>query len=424
MKTFVLDTNILLHDPSSILSFEEHTVVIPMAVVEELDNFKKGSLEINHNAREATRILDHLRTEGKLLEGVKTEDGGTVKVAADLSPEIEKLKPDDRILQCALGSKKKGVQVVLVTKDVNLRIKADARDVVAEDYTTDSSDQTYTGMATLPGDESDISAVYDGGLAVEEVYPNQFITVENQNKPGHTALGRIHSDGTNHVLRPLAKEKMNPMGIKPRNREQQCMLDIMMDPDIKLVTVTGPAGCGKTLLALAAGLAQTMEEELYQRVLVCRPIVPMGNDVGFLPGDLDAKLAPYMQPIFDNVEFIASCNPKRAALTPGQLIEAGYLSVEPLTFIRGRSLPNVLLIADEAQNMTPKEVKALVTRIGEGSKVILCGDPDQIDSAYLDKYSNGLSYVVERFKNEKIAGHITLIKGERSELSELASKIL
>jgi PhoH-like ATPase len=424
MKTFVLDTNIILHDPAAILSFEEHTVVIPMAVVEELDNFKKGSLEINHNAREATRILDHLRTEGKLLEGVKTEEGGTVKVAADLNVEIEKLKPDDRILQCALNSKKKGVQVVLVTKDVNLRIKADARDVVAEDYSTDASDQTYTGMSSLPGDEGDIEAIFNGGLALEEVYPNQFVTLENQNKTNHTALGRVHSDGTNHVLRPLNKEAMNPMGIRPRNREQQCMLDLMMDPNIKLVTVTGPAGCGKTLLALAASLAQTMEEELYQRVLVCRPIVPMGNDVGFLPGDLDAKLAPYMQPIFDNVEFIASCNPKRAALTPGQLIEAGYLSVEPLTFIRGRSLPGVILIADEAQNLTPKEVKALVTRIGEGSKVILCGDPDQIDSAYLDKYSNGLSYVVERFKNEKIAGHITLVKGERSELSELASKLL
>lgn len=421
-KKFVVDTNVILHDSDSLLCFEDNTVVIPMGVVEELDTFKKGNLEINHNARKAARTLDQLRSKGKLLDGVFLEEtGGTIQVLPDANAGIANLKVDDRILQCALGLTG---PVTLVTKDINLRIKADALGINAEDYTTDSSDQTYSGMATLQGVGADLDAIFSGGLPIENVYPNQFITLENQEKPGHTALGRVHSEKGDLTLRPLSKESMSPMGIRPRNREQQCAFDILMDPNIRLVTMTGPAGCGKTLIALAAALAQTMEDELYQRVLVCRPIVPMGNDVGFLPGDLESKLLPYMQPIYDNVEFIASCNPKRAALTPAQLVEAGYLSIEPLTFIRGRSLPNVLLIADEAQNMTPKEVKALITRIGEGSKIILAGDPDQIDSAYLDKYSNGLSYVVERFRNQGIAGHVTLVKGERSELSELASQLL
>ena len=425
-KKFVLDTNILLHSAESILSFAEHEVVIPMAVVEELDTFKKGNLEINHNAREATRILDNLRRQGKLLEGVVIEEtGGIVRVVPDQNEDVEKLRPDDRILKCAL---RLGTKVTLVTKDVNLRIKADALALNAEDYTTDSTDTTYTGMTTLGGNVEDLNSVFTGGLEMggvaKEPYPNQFVTLENEENPNHTVLARALSERNRVTLVPLAKENMNPMGIRPRNREQQCALDILMDPKVKLVTMTGTSGCGKTLLALAAALAQTMELEAYQRVLVCRPIVPMGNDVGFLPGDLDSKLLPYMQPIYDNVEFIASQNPKRAALTPTQLIEAGYLTIEPLTFIRGRSLPNVILIADEAQNMTPKEVKALITRIGDGSKIILVGDPDQIDSPYLDKYSNGLSYVVERFRNQPIAGHVTLTKGERSELSELASQIL
>ena len=436
-KVFVLDTNVLLHDPKAIFHFQEHDVVIPIVVIEEIDHFKKDQTEVGRNARNVSRFMDRLRAQGSLSKGVKMEGGGILKVdvtqhAFDIQFfSLDKHKVDNHILGCAQELLKvRKEKVVLVTKDTNLRIKADAMGLQAEDYTTDrvELEELYTGTDTWEVSPEKVDLLFDGGLAPEEgkeLFPNQFVTLVDQHNPSHTALSRYHPG--DKLLKPMKRLEMPPWGVKPRNREQQFALDLLLDDSVQVVTLVGKAGTGKTLLAIAAGLQQVVDEERYNRLLVSRPVMPMGRDLGFLPGDVEEKLRPYMQPIYDNLDFIVAANMemrRRVSMTSGQLEEGGYLSVEPLTYIRGRSIPNQYIIVDEAQNLTPHEVKTILTRAGDGTKVVLTGDPYQIDNPYVDASTNGLSFLAEHFKSLDLSGHITLMKGERSRMAELASNLL
>jgi len=436
-KVFVLDTNVLLHDPQAIFHFQEHDVVIPIVVIEEIDNFKKDQTEIGRNARSVSRQMDKLRTRGSLSQGVTMDGGGILQVDVNSYQaevgffSLDKHKADNQILACArelLKSRKE--KVVLVTKDTNLRIKADAVGLTAEDYTTDKVEleELYTGTTQWIVDSTTVDLLYDGGVIPGEgqkLYPNQFVTLVDRANDSHTALGRYHAP-EGRVL-PLRRMEAPPWGLKARNREQQFALELLLDDSIQVVTLLGKAGTGKTLLAIAAGLQQVVDDERYNKLLVSRPVMPMGRDLGFLPGDVGEKLRPYMQPIYDNLDFIVAANlemRRRSTMTPAQLEEGGYLSVEPLTYIRGRSIPNQYIIVDEAQNLTPHEVKTILTRAGDGTKIVLTGDAYQIDNPYVDASTNGLSYLAEHFKHLDISGHVTLMKGERSTMAELASNLL
>ena len=435
-KVFVLDTNVLLHDPMAIFHFQEHEIVIPIVVIEEIDTFKKDQNDLGRNARAVSRHLDKLRATGTLSQGVPLEGGGSLKVDVtahpmDLMLGLDKYKADNQILACALElMNQRKEKVVMVSKDTNLRIKADALGLLAEDYTTDmvAVDELYTGTFTMTVDPAQVDMLFDGGLLPEEGHrlsPNQFVTLLDRSNDTHTALGRYYAaDGRIH---PLKRMEAPPWGIKPRNREQQFALELLLDDSVQVVTLLGKAGTGKTLLAMAAGLQQVVDEERFNKLLVSRPVMPMGRDLGFLPGDINEKLRPYMQPIYDNLDFIVAANleqRRRSSMTPAQLEEGGYMAVEPLTYIRGRSIPNQFIVVDEAQNLTPHEVKTILTRAGDGTKIVLTGDPGQIDNPYVDASTNGLSYLAEHFKQLELSGHVTLVKGERSKMAELASNLL
>jgi PhoH-like ATPase len=436
-KVFVLDTNVLLHDPDSIRNFQEHEVVLPIVVIEEIDNFKKDPSEVGRNARTVSRLLDQMRQRGSLNQGITLESGGVLKVDIEIHEleigilSADKHKADNQILACALHLlRTRKEKTILVTKDTNLRIKADALGITAEDYTTDrvEIDEFFTGTSIQTVSSQQIDDLYDHGLTLNSptlLYPNEFVTLVNETNPNHMALAR--ATGTEGLLKPLRRLEVPPWGIKPRNREQQFALELLLDPAVQVITLIGKAGTGKTLLAIAAGLQQVVDDEKYNKLLVSRPIVPMGRDIGFLPGDIGDKVKPFMQPIYDNLEFISAANVdqrRRTTMTASQLEESGYMNIEPLTYIRGRSIPNQYMIVDESQNLTPHEVKTILTRAGDGTKVIFTGDPNQIDNPYVDASSNGLTYLAERFRNLPIAGHVTLVKGERSELAEIASNIL
>jgi PhoH-like ATPase len=438
MKTFVLDTNVLLHDPFALFRFQENSIIIPITVIEEVDRFKKDMNETGRNARQVSRYLDDLRQKGSLSSGIGLESGGTVRVALFdeeirrlIPPELNEQRADNRILAIALDAKNKSgkVPVILVTKDTNLRIKADAVGLKAEDYESDkvSIEELYTGFTVLDVTPETVDRFYGQGWAEtdENLMPNQYVVLRDAGNPSHTGLAKFVA--AQKRLVPVARiGKEGIWSIHPRNREQTCALDALLDDTIKLVTLVGKAGTGKTLLAIAAGLHKTAEESMFNRLLVSRPVFPMGKDLGFLPGDIEEKLAPWMQPIFDNVELLLSGHEaeKRHSRGYRELMAMGILEIEPLTYIRGRSIPNQFLIVDEAQNLTPHEIKTIVTRAGDGTKVILTGDPYQIDNPYVDSSSNGLTYLVERFKGQEIAAHITMMKGERSALAELAANLL
>jgi len=435
-KTYVLDTNVLLHDPTAIFAFDDNHVIIPIVVIEEIDSQKKRQDSVGRNAREVSRYLDDLRDKGKLYEGVALEKGGTLRVElnhqdGDLLPlGLDKKKPDNRILATAIGlSRDSEIEkpVILVTKDINMRVKSDALGVEAEDYETNkvNIDELYVGLTNLKVDSKLIDQLYsEKEINLEQdFYPNEFILLEDNLGSSQSALCRY--DDKSGVVKPLIFQKPECWGIKPRNKEQQCAFDLLLNDEIKLITLVGKAGTGKTLLALAAGLEKVVEEKSFKRLLVTRPIVPMGNDLGYLPGDKDEKLRPWMQPIFDNMEFLVGGQRDEDASDIIQdLQDMNLIEMEALTYIRGRSIPQQFIIVDEAQNLTPHEIKTIITRVGEDTKIILTGDPYQIDHPYLDSNSNGLTYLVERFKEEKIAGHITLHKGERSTLAELAASVL
>lgn len=439
-KVFILDTNVLLHDPNALLRFEDNDVVLPITVIEELDRFKKKSEMIGRNARQASRLLDTLRQQGHLTEGISLSNGGTARVALcheetlqELPPELGGGQGDNAILAVALELKRQSQHpVVAISKDTNLRIKANALGLQAEDYETDKVDveELYTGIAELSVETAQIDRFYhDKGMPSPSPFlPNQAVMLIDRNNSSHTALALF--DSATQQLQPLAAlGHMGISNIRARNREQKFALELLLRDSIPLVTLVGKAGTGKTLLAIAAGLAQVADERRYSRLLISRPVVPMGRDLGYLPGDVTEKLTPWMQPLYDNFDLILgtqdpSGKPAHWRRGHEELIEQGVLQIEPLTYIRGRSIPKQFFIVDEAQNLTPHEVKTILTRAGEDTKIVFTGDIDQIDNPYVDTASNGLTYVVERFKQDPLAGHITLMKGERSPLAERASSLL
>ncbi len=436
-KVYILDTNVFLHDPLAMLRFEENDVVVPITVIEEIDTFKKDQSEIGRNARQLSRQLDSYRQQAHLTEGVPLEGGGTLKVVLSsaeafnrLPPELQADKADNRILAVALQMKAESqCPVVFVTKDTNLRIKADAVGLVAQDYESGkvSIDELYSGAAELEVSKSEVDRFYGQGYLdlAADLLPNQCVTLVEAGNPAHTAIGRYQAS-LERVVPLIRVPKDGLWGIHPRNREQQFAIDMLLNDDIQLVTLVGKAGTGKTLLAIAAGLYKVSDEEAYSRLLVSRPVFPLGRDLGFLPGDVEEKLAPWMQPIFDNVDLMLGMVDEQGKRKRGyrELVDMGLLEIEPLTYIRGRSIPKQYMIVDEAQNLTPHEIKTIITRAGEGTKIVLTGDPYQIDNPYVDSSSNGLTYTVEKIKGQDIAAHVTLTKGERSPLAELAANLL
>ncbi len=436
MKHFILDTNVLIHDPRAIFQFADNEVVIPIFVIEEIDNFKKEASERGRNAREMARLLDGLRADGaRLSDGAALPNGGRLRVASAARSVPTTLREsqiaDHLILMVALDVRdaNKADPTIFVTKDVNLRIRADSLGLIAVDFEGEriDIDELYTGMIELPVPATDVDTFYaQNTLPLTEAYlkANQYVLLRDRENPSHSALGRF--DAATKKLVPLRKLRDGVWGIRPRNKEQHCALDLLLCDDVKLVTLVGKAGTGKTMLAIAAGLQKVVEEQLYSKMLVSRPIFPLGRDVGYLPGDIQEKLNPWMQPIYDNVEFLMglSKTERKGGRSYQEMIDMGYVEIEALTYIRGRSIPNQFIIIDEAQNLTPHEVKTIITRVGEATKVVLTGDPYQIDNPYVDATSNGLTTVVEKFKGEPVAGHVTLSKGERSPLAELASNVL
>jgi PhoH-like ATPase len=434
-KTFVLDTNVLLHDPRALFGFDEHDVVIPMTVIEEIDKFKKNLDEVGRNARAVSRALDELRAMGSLREGVASPGGGVLRVVFQVEAKDRTLcwggdTNDDRILQTALGLQHNGTPyVVLVTRDTNMRLKGDALGLATEDHKNAQIevDEQYTGAFELEVPDALIDALNENGhVALPDGLarlPHEFLVLQSATRAKNKALGRV--DATGRSLQVVGRHREGVWGITARNKEQLFALDLLLDDTVHLVTLSGMAGTGKTLLAIACALRQVADESKYRRLLVSRPIFPLGRDIGYLPGDLDQKLNPWMKPVFDNLDLLLSSkSPKRGQRSYTQLFEQNIIQVEPLTYIRGRSIPQQFIIVDEAQNLTPHEVKTVLTRAGEGTKVVMTGDPNQVDHPYVDALSNGLTYTIERFKHSAIAGHVTLRKGERSALAELAAKLL
>jgi len=471
-KTYVLDTNVLLSDPNSIFSFEDNDLIIPMAVLEELDHHKSRLDEIGRNARQTSKTLDELRLKGSLVEGVSLQNGATLRIVSinptvltNLPPELESSKVDNVIISFMLQLKQEqdssfredgsSSPAVLVTKDINVRIKCDSLGVKCEDYlkmrVTADAEHFYRGVGVVEIAESRVDKFYSENellLMPEEVkdaplYPNQIVVIKNTGPDGKTtksALSKcVSPDGP---LVPISKIEQ-AFGLKPRNKEQSFSLDLLFDSNVKLLTLTGPSGTGKTLLAIAAALEQlkgigSTDTAKYEKLIVTRPVQPVGKDIGFLPGTLEEKMEPWISPIRDNVNFLMNSkkgNRKRASADPTKarlgdeyylalMQEKGLIEIEAITFIRGRSIPNAYIIIDEAQNLSMHELKTIITRVGDGTKLVLTGDIEQIDNVHVDAFTNGLTYAVERFKEHSIAGHVNLIKGERSELATLASKIL
>jgi PhoH-like ATPase len=441
-KIFVLDTNILLNDPESIFAFEDNEVVIPIVCIEEIDKFKRDQNERGRSARAVSRHLDRLRKEHNinLAQGVPLENGGHLRVelgwdAVQKYPYRNgEMNNDDRILAIALAMKSNPDQlpVVFLSRDTNLRIRADAIGICAQDYNSDhiNIDELYPGVREIFVPSETIDRLYQNKeveILGDDLYSNEFILLRNETNPTRTGIGRVSPDKTK--ISSCCHGTQQVWGITPRNLEQRIAVELLLDDRLSLVTLVGRAGTGKTLLALACGLSKAVDERKYRKLLVSRPIFPMGRDLGYLPGEISDKLKPWMQPIFDNLEMLLDSaeehkNKTKYRAGAFDLIEQGMLEVEALTYIRGRSIPNQYFIVDEAQNLTPHEIKTIVTRAGNGTKIVLTGDPYQIDNPYLDSESTGLTHVVERFKGLPIAGHITLSKGERSPLAQIAADVL
>ena len=434
-KFFVLDTNVLLHNSQSITSFGDNTVILPMTVIEELDKFKKNNDELGRNARHVIRTLDTLRVQGSLGTGVRTESGGIVRITMEKEEAngtcIDLNIPDNRIIATAYNLLKQGQRVIFVSKDINARLKADAMGIEVADFEKEKTDfdQLYTGFRRLQVEAATISQLHQGKslrLDNEEFLPNEFVLLVDVANEKHTSIGRAVDS---HQLKPLNAAYESAWSLRPRSMEQRAALELLMDPEVALVSLVGQAGTGKTLLALAAGLANTLKGSRYEKLLVSRPVIPLGRDIGYLPGTKDDKMKLWMQPIFDNLSYLMGLTNggKQDATTElgiNRLIREDQIELEALTYIRGRSISRQYVIIDEAQNLTPHEVKTIVSRAGEGTKMVLTGDPEQIDNPYLDASSNGLSYTVERLKGQATCGHITLTRSERSHLASLAAEYL
>ncbi len=438
MKNYILDTTVLFYDSQALFKFEDNNVIIPITVIEDVDHFKKDLTETGRNARQTSRYLDELRKSGTLTKGVKLDNGGILYVKMGDSEtgkrvprEFQERQRANQILSTALDVKEKAgnVPTILVTKDINLRIKADALGLVVEDYESDrvEIEELYSGYVSKKVESSVIDAYFEKGSIPfgEALYSNQYLELIDDKNPDRIALGRYDAK-EKKIVRLVSEGKEGMFRIKPRNTEQLFTMDALLNDSIQLVTLVGKAGTGKTLLAVAASLSKTIDDNMFTRILVSRPTLPMGKDIGFLPGTVEEKLTPWMYPIIDNVDLLLRSEAKARRHIRGfkELMDTGILVIEPLTYIRGRSIHNQYLIVDEAQNLTPHEIKTIMTRVGDGTKIVLTGDPYQIDNPYIDSSSNGLTYVVEKFKNQDIAAHVTLTKGERSVLSELAANIL
>lgn len=432
-KIFILDTNVLIHDPYSIYNFRGNDIYLPIEVIEEIDKLKQKPNTAIH-ARMASRVLEEIRKKGNLSEGIELPDDIFFKVekTADLSLLPEGLKKeviDNHIIAVVMGVKKREPKrkVIFVTKDINLRIKADAVGVEVEDYSTDrvvydDLDKGYMEIEV----SKDIFDKFNksGKVDLSE------LNLEFSPTPNFFFIFKCGQEETaGRVIGEKVKKFLNgdisAWGARARNQEQRFAMELLMDDNVKAVSLVGKAGTGKTLLAIAAGLEQVVERKKYSKLYIARPIIPMGKDLGFLPGNEKDKLRPWMQPIFDNIEFLSDVKGDKAGEKVITGLESmGLLKVEALTYIRGRSMPNAFIVIDEAQNLTPLEIKTIITRVGENTKIVFTGDPYQIDSAYLDANTNGLTYMADKLKDEKIAGHITLVKGERSPLAEIAAKLL
>ncbi|WP_100330786.1 PhoH family protein [Bacillus xiapuensis] len=440
-KIYVLDTNVLLQDPYAIFSFQENQVVIPAVVLEELDSKKRYMDEIGRNARLVSKMIDNLRETGKLHEGVALKNGGSLRIELNhrsfqrLQEIFIEVTNDNRILAVAKNlsleeeEKENGRAVILVSKDTLVRVKADALSLQAEDYLSDrviEMNEIYSGFLEIYVSKETLDLFYQKGeISLSEVanhpfYPNQFLLLKDALGSSSSAVGIV--DKNAKLLKKLLYDEDIIWGIKPRNVQQTMAVELLMRPDIPLVTMAGKAGTGKTLIALAAGLFQTEDLQLFKKLLVARPIVPVGKDIGYLPGEKQEKLRPWVQPIYDNLEYLF--NTQKSGEIDQILAGLNSVEVEALTYIRGRSIPEQYIIIDEAQNLTKHEVKTILTRVGERSKIVLMGDTAQIDHPYLDEYNNGLTYAIEKFKEQPVSGHIKLMKGERSGLAQLAADIL
>lgn len=450
-KTYLLDTNVLLSDPTCLGKFQDNDLVIPVVVLEELDRHKSRSDEVGRNCREISRVLDDLAKNGSLKEGVELQGGGILKVLlaegdikTNLPPELSYATSVDNMI---IGFAMMNPDCILVTKDINVRVKCSSLGIAAQDYlsirVSDDLGDLYTGVKNVLVDGTLIDDFYDGKtIEAKQVndgdcFPNEVFVMSAIGNPSKSAISRSSGGVLEHV-----KKFDAVFGLKARNKEQTFALDLLMDPSIKLVTLVGKAGSGKTCLAIAAGLEQLDSLgslKTYQKLLVSRPVQPLGKDIGFLPGTLIEKMDPWIAPIRDNLEFLlgSTSNKKQGKRKQDEQADNGFkneyldimrqkglIEIEAMSYIRGRSIPNTYMIIDEAQNLSMHELKTIITRVGEGTKIVLTGDIEQIDRCDLDSFTNGLTYAIEKFKEHDIAGHITLVRGERSELATLASKIL
>ncbi len=452
-KTYVLDTNVLLSDPDSVHSFEDNDLLIPILVLEELDKHKTRNDDVGRNARQVSRNLDSMRSQGNFHDGVKTKGGGVIRIVSsggdpsDMLPKELSVSSslDNMIIGFMLSHKDQNL--VLVSKDINIRVKCDALGLQCQDYlnmrVSSDIDELYKGVKVIHTTEDAVDSFYKNGKVEKEsvtdqvIFPNQIVILKSVDDHGNTiksGMSRFYDDG---VLRSLTKIE-SVFGLRPRNKEQQFSLDLLLDENVKLLSMIGKAGCGKTLLAIAAGLEQLNSigaQPKYQKLIVSRPVQPVGKDIGYLPGTLEEKMEPWIAPIKDNLDFLLGNNGKKPnrkskdnSMTSDPYLELmqqrGLIEIEAISFIRGRSIPNAFIIIDEAQNLSMHELKTVVTRVGEGTKIVLTGDIEQIDNVDVDAYTNGLTYAIEKFKEHSIAAHVTLLKGERSPLATLASKIL
>ena len=439
-KNYVLDTSVYLTDADALFKFGNHDIFIPLKVLEEIDKHKKRQDSVGINARKIIRTLDELRSKGNLQKGVRLGKGqGLLKAVSYeilkdviFPPDLDLTIPDHMIIATAMAVRQESTRkTCVVSRDINMRVICDSIGMPSEDYTTErvvhSSDELYSGLATHLVDDQVIDRFYDdediliGEDEVEgEWYPNQYVLMVSNANEKKTCLGRFYTHF--QPIKKIVHSKIPDWKISSRNKEQAFAIDLLMDPSVKVVSLVGRAGSGKTLCAIAAGLQQTigLRENPYDRMIVSRPVQPLGKDIGFLPGTMQEKMLPWLMPIQDNLQFLVGGNRN----TLQMYMDQGKIEIEALTYIRGRSIANAFIIIDEAQNLTSHEIKTIMTRVGEGTKIVLTGDIEQIDNVYVNETSNGLAHAVEKFKEYPIAGHVTFTKGERSEVATLASKVL
>ena len=433
-KIFVLDTNVLLYDPEALVKFKGNKIILPLVVLEELNKHKKFSNELGKNARIALRLVNNFRNtcSGNLDEGLKIENETTLyvikgEIGNNSKPPIPPTTSSNRVIISAYFLKQELKNIIFVSKNFVSRIKAELLGLEVKDYESlkFSYEQMPRGLREMDVDKHTIDLFYkDGKVDIDskDTHPNEYFLLKSPENS--SAIGKFNSSDS--TLVPMVKIDGGVWGVKPLNEKQHCAFDLLLRDDIRLVTLVGPAGTGKTLMALACGLRKVLDENVYTKILISRPIIPMGQDIGFLPGSKEEKLVNWMQPLYDNLEYICSSsgNSKNSKETMQWILDSEKMEMEAMTYIRGRTLPKVYMIIDEAQNLTPHEVKTIISRAGENTKVILAGDPTQIDDPYLDRDSNGLTFAIGKFRDQKIFGHIFLDKTERSELASLAANIM